>query len=261
MTFKSAADTDVGLHRQGNEDAFLHAPKHGLFVVADGMGGHDGGEIASAMTIDSFRVSMRVFDDPDTTAPWAFLPDMSDEENFIHGSIQWANDEIARLNAHKTLDNFVKGNVKVTDHMGTTVVALLIRDGKAIYGHAGDSRLYLLRDDVLKQLTQDQTVGQKYMDSGVVIPPHVAKSGMYAALTQAVGLEVDLKVPMVVMDTKPGDVFLLCSDGLTNEVPDEVLQLAMAYDKEPKSVVKTLIGTAKACGGRDNITAIVVRID
>jgi len=144
MKYEVAGQTDVGKRRPHNEDNLLIADR--VFVVADGMGGHIDGEVASQMLVDTFQRTLSALADPEAVAPWSVQSGLTPNENLIHGCIHWANFEIFSK-------NMSEGNVRV-NRMGTTVVALMVGEDNVTVGHVGDSRIYRLRDGSLDQLTK-----------------------------------------------------------------------------------------------------------
>lgn len=252
MEFFAGGSTHEGRKRNHNEDNFLVDLGHGVFVVADGMGGHDHGEVASAIAIQSFQSTLAAFDDPNITAPWHFNACLTEDANLINGGIQWANLEIHN---RSKFDNDDSERSK----MGTTVVALRIAGSKATYAHVGDSRIYMLRNGHLVQLTKDHSYAQDLIDLGYP-KDQVAKMPIKNIITRACGLHANLKVDITEIDIESGDKFLLCSDGLTNEVSDSNLERLMKIPLRPDQTVDMMIEAANAHGGNDNITAIVVCI-
>lgn len=250
MRFFAAGNTHDGQKRDHNEDAFLVDLAHGVFVVADGMGGHKHGEVASALVITSFQSNLRAFDDPNVTAPWVFDKKLSEDANLVHGCIQWANMEI---------NNRSNDEEDERSRKATTVVALRIGKDKVTYAHVGDSRIYMLRDGKLQQLTKDHSYVQEMLDAGFSMGD-VNKFPFKNGITRACGLRTDLVVPIAEIDPQSGDKFLLCSDGLTNEVADHNLELLMQLPVGPGQTVNMMIEVANAHGGNDNITAVVVCI-
>lgn len=249
--------TSVGRVRTANEDNLLVLPQEGVFVVADGMGGHDDGEVAAQVVIDAFVHSAKLFKDPETTAPWQIFPELTDEANFICGTILWANETICHMNLQKAVNEFAS-RMSGTNHMGTTVVAALLRDGVLTYGHLGDSRLYANRNGKLTQLTKDHTLAQKYADAGVPLPAYLVNNA--GILMQACGLEKSPQVAIGQVPVKSGDIFLLCSDGLTNEVPDMWIHTFLMSGIDAQQMANDLILMANENGGRDNTTVIVIKV-
>jgi len=232
------ARSDRGRKRQCNEDAFLVMEDQHLFVVADGMGGHNAGEIASQTSVDVMKSCFEHKDFPGVPRPdW---PRRGDE---LVRSIHHANREVFALSQEKPDYN----------GMGTTVVAIRFSPNKqrAYIAHVGDSRCYRIRSGELHQLTEDHTLGRLMG----------AKGKAAKHLAQAVGVRNDVAVDLTVDEPQPGDYYLVCSDGLTKMVPDAaLLELALA-DEDLEERSNALIAEANERGGRDNITVIIIRVD
>jgi serine/threonine protein phosphatase PrpC len=229
--------TDPGLKRKHNEDAYAILEDHHLFVIADGMGRHAAGEIASQLCVDAISESFKNGDfGPVRTPP---LPKRASR---LRGSILVGNDRI--LAAARDNDAYAG--------MGTTVVsAYFSPNNQRVYiAHVGDSRCYRLRGDKLTQLTTDHTLGAAGIQG---------KSAM--VLSRAVGIEENVEVDVSMESPLPGDIYLLCSDGLSRMVNDEELQITLEKEKDLEQANRVLIDKANQGGGRDNITAILVRVD
>ncbi len=231
------AQTDRGKRRKENEDSLLVSEKHSLYIVADGMGGHRGGDVASRLAIDSIA---KAFDENEFTvgAPAVALPRRGSE---LAGAIQFANRRV--LERSKSEKQF--------EGMGTTVSAARFSPHKQrLYiGHVGDSRVYRLRDGKLEQLTTDHTM----QSLGI--------GGTQAAfLSRAVGVGSTVSVDLVIAKPLPGDVYLLCSDGLTKMVSHDAIAATLRDRTEPNDAVKDLVNAANESGGEDNVTVIVVRV-
>lgn len=231
------ARSDRGRRRQCNEDAFLVMEEEHLFVVADGMGGHNAGEIASQEAVDTMAACFREKDFPGDPRPdW---PRRGDE---LVRSIHHANRAVFERSQEK--DEYTG--------MGTTVVAVRFSPNKqrAYIAHVGDSRCYRIRDHELHQLTEDHTLGRLMGATG--------KAARH--LAQAVGVRSDVAVDLTVDEPQPGDYYLVCSDGLTKMVPDDRLLELSLEDVDLEERCQALIAEANERGGRDNITAIIVRV-
>jgi serine/threonine protein phosphatase PrpC len=233
--------------RSNNEDAFLADPRLGLFAVADGVGGYEGGEVASRLTVEVVAAFLRRnLDDEDAT--WAFPADarLSTHENLVSQAMRVANREVL---ARKT---------GVLAQMGSTIAALLVRDGKVTIGHLGDSRVYRLRGGALVQLTVDHSLYAELLAAGIAVPPR-AECQFTNVITRAVGMSPDPAPGVRAEPAVAGDTYLLCTDGLTEAVPDErIAELLRAAP--PEAAGKALVDEAYARGGRDNITAVVVAL-
>jgi len=232
--YDGAAKTDAGAVRKHNEDAFLQRPEQGLWAIADGMGGHLRGDHASRTVVDALAQG-----------------DLPEAEPAAIEEIR------ARLAAaHRSLlaDAAGLGDGAV---IGATVVVLLLRNGRFACLWAGDSRLYLLRDGVLRQLTRDHSYVQRLIDSGSLTPEQGRRHPGANVITRAVGAAGPLELDRVQGDSRPGDVFLLCSDGLTNVVADaEIADRLATLPCEAASVA--LLALALARGAPDNVTLVVL---
>jgi serine/threonine protein phosphatase PrpC len=229
--------TDPGLKRKHNEDAYAILEDHHLFVIADGMGRHAAGEVASQLCVDAIS---EAFHSQDFGPPR--LPPMPKRASRLRGSILVGNDRI--LASARATPAYAG--------MGTTVVAAYFSpNNQRVYiAHVGDSRCYRLRGNKLTQLTTDHTLGAAGIQG---------KSA--GVLSRAVGVEDDVEVDVTMESPLHGDIYLLCSDGLSRMVKDEVIQSILEKVKDLDEVNRLLIETANQGGGRDNITAILVRVD
>ncbi len=241
MHITSAGRTDVGVIRSGNEDSYHMVPDRGIFIVADGMGGHAAGEVASEMAV---RFVARELDS---------LRGLSDEQvaERMRGAIRAANGAIFQ----RTLTEHDKRG------MGTTVTALTLFETRFLIGQVGDSRAYLLRDNRLSQLTKDHSYVQEQVDAGYLTPEQARTHPYSNVITRCVGANSDVMPDIYVGTVKPKDVFLLASDGLTGMLEDYQLAELLSPDRMPQDEVDALIAEANRHGGLDNITAIIVRID
>lgn len=241
MHITSAGRTDVGVIRSGNEDSLILVPDRGIFVVADGMGGHAAGEVASEMAV---RFVARELDS---------LRGLGDEQvaERMRGAIRAANGAIFQ----RTLTEHDKRG------MGTTVTALTLFETRFLIGQVGDSRAYLLRDSRLSQLTKDHSYVQEQVDAGYLTPEQARTHPYSNVITRCVGANSEVMPDIYVGTVKPKDVFLLASDGLTGMLEDYQLQELLSPDRMPEDEVDALIAEANRHGGLDNITAIIVRVD
>lgn len=242
MRFSCAARTDVGVVRSGNEDTYLMASDRGLFVVADGMGGHAAGEVASEMAGRIIGEEYRP------------VRGMSDDElmSQMVAAIRAANAAIFR----RTLQEHDKRG------MGTTVTALNLLPRRYLIGQVGDSRAYLLRGDVLTQLTKDHSYVQEQVDAGRLTPEEARIHPYANVITRCVGSSGDVVPDLYFGTLEPGDLLLLASDGLTGMLDDEDVRVIMMKKELPlEAMVDELIAGANSRGGLDNITTILIRIE
>jgi protein phosphatase len=228
--------------RAGNEDSFHAAadPTGGIFIVADGMGGHAAGEVASEMAVQILRDQLEKLRD---------LHDRSAEER-VSNALRSAN--IAIFN--RTVTEVDKQG------MGTTASALILANRRYLIGQVGDSRVYLLRDGVLKQVTKDHSYVQEQVDAGFLTPEQARYHPYSNVITRCVGASDDVDPDTFAGEVREGDVFLVASDGLTGMVDDRRLQQLLLARAEPQRIVDSLIAEANGRGGLDNITAIVVSV-
>ena len=242
MELTVAARSDVGMIRSGNEDSFFaHATKdRGIFIVADGMGGHAAGEVASEMSV---QIVSRELQD---------LIDVYSEEarTKVAESLRIAN----RAIYDRTIQEADKQG------MGTTVSMLVVSGARYLIGQVGDSRVYLLRDGALRQLTKDHSYVQEQVDAGFLTPEQARYHPYSNVITRCVGASDSVEPDTYAGDMKPGDVFLVASDGLTGMVDDRRLQQLLLSRASAGRVVDALIAEANYRGGLDNITAVVVQV-
>lgn len=238
-----AARSDVGMVRSGNEDSFFaHSNKDiGLFIVADGMGGHAAGEVASEMAVQIISRELGELTDVVGEAPRLLMA----------GAVQNAN----RAIYERTIAESDKQG------MGTTVSVLVMSDsGKWLIGQVGDSRVYLLRDGALEQLTKDHSYVQEQVDAGLLTPEQARYHPYSNVITRCVGAGEEVEADTFQGDFRAGDVFLVASDGLTGMVDDRRLQQLLLSRASAGRIVDALIAEANYRGGLDNITAIVVQV-
>lgn len=234
LRLRAAAATDVGNIRDNNQDDLLIIDD-ALFVVADGMGGHVAGEVASREAVDAMREAYE--------AP-ASIDD-------LRQAVRLANAAVWKRGADEPS---YRG-------MGTTVTAVaVVDDDRLAIANVGDSRTYLLRDGELEQLTSDHSFVQEAVRSGQLTPAQAESHPRRSQLTRALGVSDDVDVDVDVLDPVSGDRLLLCSDGLWDEVGDELITMVLAGRKEPEEAASELVRWAKEAGGRDNITVIVIDV-
>ena len=246
----SAARTDVGRKRTSNEDAFVANEELGLFAVADGMGGHAGGEVASrvaAETVEGFIQASSA--DQGITWPFGFRSGSSFRANQLLNAVLLANREIL---AHARREPHLRG-------LGSTIVACLIAGDRAAYVNVGDSRLYVWRERQLSQITEDDSWAASMSRAGAA-PEQIEKSGMKHVLTRALGPADDLDVVVGERELKPGDLLLMCCDGLYGPLGDEGISRVLAAGPDGvDALAQALVDAANAAGGPDNITVVLVR--
>lgn len=241
--WKCAAQTDVGRVRRSNEDSVYCSAESGVFVVADGMGGHAAGEVASA--IASEWIAERL-------CGACLTMERDQVEDRFRTAFVEAGREILRQAAQNTAQL----------GMGTTATVLLLRrEGEFIIGHIGDSRAYRVRDGSLAQITRDHSWVQEQVDRGMITPEQARNHPQSNIITRALGTEAYPTPDLYHGDIRTGDVFLLASDGLTDMVSDERMLVILEDEEDPERCVARLVREANLAGGMDNITVLVARIE
>jgi serine/threonine protein phosphatase PrpC len=227
------AGTDTGRQRRANEDSLLaRAP---LFVVADGMGGAQAGEVASRIAVESFQGG---------------LQDSSEPEQALASLARGANSRIHEL-SHSHAEQA---------GMGTTLTAIYVGEREVFIAHVGDSRAYRLRDGELLRLTDDHSLVDELLRQGRLTPEEAVEHPQRSVITRALGPEGDVEVDTRSYEARGGDVYLLCSDGLTTMVPEDRLAAVLLAHEALRDAGEALIATANEAGGRDNITVVLARL-
>lgn len=251
MRVEAAGRTDTGLKREGNEDAFCTAEDLGLYIVADGMGGHRAGEVASRIAVDTIRNSYKKWAKEKTPQEDIFgVPDasLSSMGNFVRSSIRLANRIIFELASdHKEYEG-----------MGTTVVVLLISPALVIAANVGDSRLYLIRDGNIERLSKDHTIVSEQIELGIMTEEDAASSPMKHILTRTLGSSNDVDAEVFEIEPSDHDRFVLCTDGLTDLIKDEEILSMTEEEESPESLCHQFIDTVLTRGAHDNATVISV---
>jgi protein phosphatase len=243
--------TDVGRKRRHNEDAYLIDEERGLFVVADGMGGHAAGEVASRITVESIQEYIAATEEEhESSWPFGFNSRVSLEGNRLTTAVEKANEKVMRAVQNRPE---LKG-------MGTTVVAALFDGDRATLVHVGDSRAYLFRDGELRRLTDDHSWVQEQVNAGILSEDEAKSHPLKNVVTRALGGAAHVSVDLIEVPNRVGDRYLLCSDGLTGMLPDEELFEHFRTAASIDATVRSLIEVANARGGVDNITAILVEV-
>lgn len=231
---KSYALTHPGNVRSQNEDAFLCRDDIGLWVVADGMGGHEAGELASELVINA------LWNIPGNTQIQQML-------EYVLAVVETVNRNLLAKMAQLPTDH----------HLGSTLAALVITEGQGACIWAGDSRIYRLRQGTLQRLTHDHSLVQELIDQGAVHPEQAHNHPHGNVITRAIGVDEELELEQRRFSVETDDIFLLCSDGLSNEVSDAELQ-ALLTVAEPEQAVKDLVRLTLSRTGKDNITVLIV---
>ncbi len=238
-----------GRVRRVNEDAWLAAPELGLFVVADGMGGHNAGEVASRLTIETIRAfAVRSAEPGDLTWPFGYDGARSHDANRLRTAIKLANQRVVATS--RTREDLAG--------MGTTVVAALVRDAVVTFASAGDSRLYSFFGGALTQLTRDDSWAAVVASEAGLDEAAIARHPMRHVLTNAIGASDDTEPKLGERALRPGERLLLCSDGLHGMTGDEAIARVLREQTDLVRAVDVLIQRALDGGGRDNITAVLV---
>jgi len=235
MRWRSAAETHRGRQRSHNEDAVLARPEAGLWLVADGMGGHVAGDVAARMVTEALE-SVEA------------IPGLSALLDGVEAAMLDANDRMRAYAGER-----FEGRT-----IGCTVVILLIRDGRGVCLWAGDSRLYRLRDGALEQVTRDHSLLEPLVERGEMTPEEADAHPEGSVITRAVGAEPELVLDALTFDVRAGDCYLLCSDGLYRELGAEEIRERLAGERV-EAVARALIDASLERGARDNVSVIVVR--
>ncbi|MGB5283452.1 MAG: Stp1/IreP family PP2C-type Ser/Thr phosphatase [Polyangiales bacterium] len=255
MNFTAAGLSDVGLQREHNEDSYCILSEHRLFVVADGMGGHRAGDVASRMATSEMTAFFDATDANGQGLDWPTKDEsrMTPDQRRLVASVKLANQRIFQASIR---NRSVQG-------MGTTVVGILYnRDERKInVAHVGDSRAYRVRDGKITQLTRDHSLLNDYL----LVMPNLSDAQKERlpsnVITRALGMQQAVAVDVSVDDVEPGDIYLLCSDGLNGMVRDErIREILHEAGPDVEAAAKTLVSQANQNGGEDNTTVVVVRI-
>jgi serine/threonine protein phosphatase PrpC len=248
---EATALTDPGLVRKGNEDGYICNETLKLFVVADGMGGHSAGEVASRLAVETVEGFIRrSHDDSDFSWPYGIDPHLTLGGNRLRTAIHLANRRVFR--AAESCDDYTG--------MGTTLTGMLITDDRVGYGHVGDSRLYTLEGGLFRQVTRDDTwIATILANDPTMTPADVARHPMRHVLTNVLGAREQVEVQLGEFRLQPGALFLLCSDGLYGMIKEDGIERAMRAGGPLDSMADGLVQAALDGGGHDNITVVLVR--
>jgi protein phosphatase len=254
MRLSWAVRTDPGLRRSSNEDSFCTRDDLGLFVVADGMGGHVAGEVASRIAVDTIQtfIGETAGADKNRTWPFPFEPAISLDGNRLKAAFRLANRQIANAMVDSA---DLRG-------MATTASALLTGKDKACVAHVGDSRIYVLRDGALEQITHDHSWVEEQVRAGTLTPTAARQHPWRNVVTRALAGGEDPEIDVVELSPRKGQRFLLCSDGLSTVVPhDTIARILGQSGVALETVCQGLIAAANDGGGPDNITTLVLEVD
>ena len=244
MNYEFCAQTHPGLLRDNNEDAVAFDDSCGLAILADGMGGYNAGEIASSMAIQVIR---------DELVRWltgaGAHPSSKELRRALDASVIKANAEVLAA---------ARGNASYAG-MGTTLVVAIFLDARLLVGHIGDSRCYRLRQQQLVQITRDHSLLQEQVDAGLITPEQAAVSVHRNLVTRALGIDDAVLLEINEFTVEPGDIYLLCSDGLSDMVEDETIAAVLASTDALDDKARQLVAVANEHGGRDNITVLLAQ--
>ena len=249
----AAGISDVGLQRDHNEDSFSVMADYDLFIVADGMGGHRAGDVASKLAADTIGEFFVSTSKEDATWPFHFDASLSDEENKLLSAIRMANRQVYE---HGVRSRDLRG-------MGTTVVGVVFsgKENRVYLGHVGDSRAYRIRAGEITQLTRDHSLVNDYLAAMPDMPEDQRNELPKNVITRALGMQDTVEVDIQRDDCQEGDIYLLCSDGLSGMLTDEeILEITIDGDDLDERCRK-LIMVANEHGGEDNTTALLVRLE
>jgi protein phosphatase len=250
LRIEVAGETNVGMKRQHNEDNFSILEESGLYIVADGMGGHASGEVASKMAVDALKdFFISTAQDPERTWPYKMDRSRGYEENRLITGIKLAN---LRIFESAQRDVRQRG-------MGTTIVVLFAVEDGVYCAHVGDSRGYRIRDGKIEQLTEDHSLLNDYIKMKRLTPEEIANFPHKNVIVRALGMKDTVKVDTRFEPSRADDVYVLCSDGLSGPVTDEELLEIVQTAPDLKQAASRLIQRANENGGPDNITVILAR--
>lgn len=252
MKLTSAGRTHVGMKRAHNEDSLRLFREENLFVVADGMGGHASGEVASQMSVETLAEFFRATaEDDEITWPYKMDKGRKYEENRVVTGIKLSN---RRIFEAASADAKLKG-------MGTTIVVTFFVNDTCYIGHVGDSRVYRFRNGKLSQLTEDHSLLNDYIKMRQLTPEEIEAFPHKNVIVRALGMKATVQVDVMNENPQVGDVYLLCSDGLSGMVTDDQMAMILAEEDDLDAACERLIESANEHGGTDNITVILVRCE
>lgn len=253
FTVRAGGLTDVGLKRDHNEDSVLVAQELGLYAVADGMGGHAAGEVASKTAITTVQDFVeKAKTDKGFTWPYGMQKEFSQDENILVSAVKLANREVCAMSEK---DESYGG-------MGTTFAAIYLPEEKIHVCHVGDSRVYRFRNGELEPMTQDHSWVNEQLQRNIISEEEARQHRWRNVITRALGSRDAVEIDLTSVDAEAGDIFLLCSDGLTGMITDDqIADVLKEKGDDPEGACKVLIELSNEAGGLDNISAIIVRIE
>ncbi|MBX3213132.1 MAG: Stp1/IreP family PP2C-type Ser/Thr phosphatase [Labilithrix sp.] len=249
----AAGASDVGLQREHNEDSYVVLKEYDLFVVADGMGGHRAGDVASKLATETISEFFKSTANDDVTWPFHFDTNLSEEENRLLTGIRVANRQIFERSTRS----------REYHGMGTTVVGAMFspRKGRMYIGHVGDSRCYRVRAGQIQLLTRDHSLINDYLLAMPDLTEEQRSELPKNVITRALGMQDQVVVDLQHDEPTPGDVYVLCSDGLSGMVTDEEIQKIVVQNADIRDACAKLIARANEHGGEDNVTAVLIKIE
>ena len=246
-----SAASDPGLKRKLNEDSYITDPGRGFFAIADGMGGHTAGEIASKIAVDAVHELIKTSSPGDIKADPHYDPHVSEDANILRRAILEGN---RRILSSALKNGELRG-------MGTTIVAVKIGGDSLAVGFVGDSRAYLVRNGKIDQITMDHSWVNEQIKIGLMKKSEADGHPLRNVITRALGINDEVKVDVTDHDLFPDDILLLCSDGLNTQLSDsEMLEPIIAHKNDLHSACRELIKKSNSNGGEDNITVILIRV-
>jgi protein phosphatase len=251
MPLEFAGATDVGRKRDHNEDALLVLPQQACAFVCDGMGGHEAGEVASGIAVETIKRFFEIAQDPEATWPFRWNKELDEPSNLLVVAAQWANQRIRESAAE---DGGKRRG------MGTTFVGALVRPPQAWFGWVGDSRGYHYRDGKLTPTTSDHSLLNELIKTGRMTEHDIANFQHKNIITRALGMADDTNVDLKQVEVQPGDVCLVCCDGLTGMVAEPEIAEIIKGEPDLQKAAQKLIDAANAAGGLDNITVALARV-
>jgi protein phosphatase len=249
----AAGQSDVGLQREHNEDSYVVLKEYDLYVVADGMGGHRAGDVASKLATDTISEFFKSTANDDVTWPFHFDTNLSEEENRLLTGIRVANRQIFERSTRS----------REYHGMGTTVVGAMFspRKKRMFIGHVGDSRCYRVRNAQIQLLTRDHSLINDYLLAMPDLTDEQRSELPKNVITRALGMQDQVVVDLQHDDPQPNDVYVLCSDGLSGMIPDDEIRKIVSSSPDIREACKQLIARANESGGEDNITAVLIKIE
>ncbi len=254
MPVQWAATTHPGIRRTSNEDAYCSRPDLGLFIVADGMGGHVAGEVASKIAVDAIEafIGETASEDSNLTWPHPIDPALGVDGSRLKSAFHLANRRLA---------DEVAAAVDLRGMATTASTVLLKDDSRAMLAHVGDSRIYLFRDNELERMTNDHSWVEEQMRAGLLSALEARQHPWRNVVTRALSGGEDPEVDVKEVTLQPGDRLLLCSDGLSSVVTDERIEEIMRAQPVPNEACQALVDEANGAGGPDNVTTLILQID